>query len=112
MRSQILSVGLNSIRVFVAESWLQRLVGLIGRRTLGQDDALLLAPCGSIHTMWMRFSIDVVFLDQGLNVLKTRENVKPFRFCVAPKGTHMVLELAAGNVKRTGIHLEQTLKFD
>ena len=71
----------------------------------------MLQPCGSVHSMGMRFAIDVIFLDKDGKVLKIKENMRPLRFCFAPKNTFSVLELASGNAKRTGIHLEQTLKF-
>ena len=95
----------------MANTWLSRLVGLLNRSGLPDDEALVLMPCASIHTLWMRFSIDVVFLDEAGVVLGVRENLRPFRFCIAPKGTQAVLELASGNAKRTGINLDHELKF-
>ncbi len=100
-----------NISVFMANSWFKRLVGLLNRSHLSDSEALVLIPCSSIHTVGMRFSIDAVFLDKAGKVVGIKENLKPFRFCIAPKSTKAVLELAAGNVKRTGISLEQVHKF-
>jgi hypothetical protein len=101
----------SGVKVFMANTWLSRLVGLLNRSGLPDNEALVLLPCASIHTLWMRFSIDVVFLGENGVVLGMIENLRPFRFCMAPKGTHAVLELASGNAKRTGINLDQVLKF-
>ncbi len=95
----------------MADSWLKRLIGLLNRSHLNDSEGLVLIPCASIHTVGMRFSIDAVFLSGEGVVLGIRENIRPFRFCIAPKGTQAVLELASGNAKRTGINLEQVLKF-
>ena len=101
----------TNLEVFMADSWLKRLIGLLNRSDLPDNHGLLLQPCSSIHTVGMRFRIDAVFLDDDGRVLGIRENIGPFRFCIAPKGTTAVLELASGNAKRTGINLEQVIKF-
>lgn len=101
----------EALSIVMADSWLKRLVGLLNRSSLTDNEGLLLSPCASIHTVGMRFSIDAVFLSEEGVVLGVREKIGPFRFCLAPKGTKAVLELASGNAKRTGINLEQVLKF-
>ena len=99
-------------RVRVADTFLTRLVGLLSRSSIDLDEGLLIVPCASIHTFFMRFSIDLVFLDKDNKVLGTCSNVRPNRVRVAPKRTHSVLEIAEGNVKKTGIHLDDLLIFD
>ena len=59
--------------------------------------------------MWMRFSIDVVFLDESHKILRICENVKPFQFRMAPPGTCSVLELAAFNAKRVRLEVGEAL---
>ena len=68
-------------RLEVARSLWQRSVGLLGRASLDKHSALWLEPCGGIHTLGMRFPIDVLFLDREGNVLKTVSNLRPWRFC-------------------------------
>ena len=99
------------IKVTIAVSFLARLIGLLSRSSLADNQALLLLPCGGIHTIGMRFSIDVVFLAADGRVLGFADNVKPNRFRFAPKGTKQVLEVAEGNRIRTGIHLDDCLLF-
>jgi len=102
---------LKNIAIFKADSWLTRLVGLLKHSMLPDNEAMLFEPGGSIHTIGMRFAIDVVYLEKDNKVLKIVADMRPWRFSFAPKGTRRVLELSSGNAKRTGIHLNQTLVF-
>lgn len=100
------------IVVVPATTFLRRLVGLLGRGFLPDDECLWLQPCTSIHTFGMRFGIDVVFLDQNRRVKGFSDGVKPNRIRFAPRGTVSVLELSEGNRSRTGINLDDQLNFD
>ena len=83
-----------------------RVRGLLGRRRLDADEGLLLRPASSIHTLFMRFSIDAVFLDRDLVVRKVANGVKPWRLVFAPRA-RSVLELAAGEAERETMVLER-----
>jgi uncharacterized membrane protein (UPF0127 family) len=89
-------------RCTVADRALARLRGLLGRRDLPRGEGLLLRPSPSVHTWFMRFAIDVVFLDGDLRVLDARSDVRPWRMA-GRRGTRAVLELAAGEVRRRGV---------
>jgi uncharacterized membrane protein (UPF0127 family) len=89
-------------RCIVANSPLPRMRGLLGRRNLGSDEGVLLRPAGSIHTFFMQFSIDVVFLDRDGRVLRVAESVRPWRTAAA-RGARSVLELRAGEAARRGV---------
>lgn len=80
-----------------------RLRGLLGRRALADGEALLLSPCSSVHTMFMRFPIDVVFIDGGNRVVKVVSELRPFRVARAPGSARTVLELAAGAAGRARV---------
>lgn len=82
--------------VRVAASIWSRFWGLMGRKRLSEDAGLLLKPSTSIHTAFMRFPIDVVFLDRALKVVKVVSQMKPFRATLAFGGAHSALELNAG----------------
>jgi len=86
----------------VADSYWTRLRGLVGRRGLDPGEGLLLRPANSVHTAFMRFPIDVVFLDRDLTVLDVVESVPPWRV-KARRGARAVLELGAGDAARQGI---------
>jgi len=60
----------------------ERMIGLLGRRALPAGHGLLIVPCGAVHTLGMRFAIDLVFLDGAGHVLCCVAGVKPGRFCV------------------------------
>ncbi len=91
-------------RVWRAERWWQRLRGLLFRPALAADgsEALLIVPCGSVHTVGMRYPLDIVFLDRAGTVVGCREAVVPWRGCLA-RGARETLELAAGAVARLAI---------
>ena len=64
-------------RLTIADGYWSRLAGLQFRRPLPPGDGLLLVPCASIHTMWMRFAIDAAMLDRAGKVLAIRRAVRP-----------------------------------
>jgi uncharacterized membrane protein (UPF0127 family) len=73
--------------------------GLLGRSGLERGEGLLLEPAGSIHTFFMRFPIDVVYLDGESRVVKVVRELRPWR-ASACRGAHAALELAAGEAAR------------
>jgi uncharacterized membrane protein (UPF0127 family) len=92
----------------VAATPLRRMRGLLGRSELPPGEGLLLRPASSIHTLFMRFSIDAVFLDRDLVVRKVAAGVKPWRLVFARRA-RSVLELASGEAERRGISVGQRL---
>ncbi len=99
-------------RIQVAESELTRLIGLMGRKFLDPGAGLLLRPCSSIHTCWMRMPIDVLHLDRQMQVLAIDIALKPWRVGSIRLRTRMVLELPAGTVARLGIGLGDQLAIE
>jgi uncharacterized membrane protein (UPF0127 family) len=89
--------------VKVAAGIWSRFWGLMGRKRLPEDAGLLLKPSSSIHTAFMRFPIDVVFLDRALKVVKVVPEMKPFRATLAFGGAHSALELNAGAAARAQV---------
>ena len=89
-------------RCELADRMFSRLRGLLGRAGLPRGEGMLIRPTWSIHTAFMRFPIDVVFLDRELRVLAVRPQVRPWR-AAAKLRAHSVLELAAGECERLRI---------
>jgi len=89
-------------RCLVAARPLRRMKGLLGRRSLAGDEGILLRPAGSIHTLFMRFPIDVVFLDRELVVVGITRELRPWR-SAGKRGAHAALELASGECGRRGV---------
>jgi len=90
--------------VAVADRAHRRMRGLLGRRYLRQGEGMVLRPGWSIHTAFMRFPIDVVFLDPDQVVVRIEPEVEPWR-TVSCRGAREVVELAAGECKRRGLEL-------
>jgi uncharacterized membrane protein (UPF0127 family) len=91
----------------VADGFWGRFIGLEGRARLEPGRALLLVPCrGGIHTWGMRFTIDVFMLARTGRVLGVEAGVRPWSLVFPPRGTHAVLEAAAGGLAvPEGAHL-------
>jgi hypothetical protein len=89
-------------RCVVADTPLRRLKGLLGRSALPSGDGLLIRPTSAIHTCFMRFPLDAVFLDRDLVVLRAVSDLRAWRVA-ACRGSRAVLELAAGEISRRGI---------
>jgi uncharacterized membrane protein (UPF0127 family) len=93
----------------VADGPVSRMKGLLGRSELRPGEGLLLRPASAIHTCFMRFPIDAVFLDGGLRVLGISDELRPWR-AASRRGAHAVLELPAGESARRGLEAGDTLR--
>jgi uncharacterized membrane protein (UPF0127 family) len=98
-------------RCEIADKPLARMKGLLGRAELPPGEGLLIRPTSGVHTAFMRFPIDVVFVDRGLRVLSIRKNVRPWR-AVAQRGAHAALELCAGEAARQGLAAGDELRVE
>lgn len=97
--------------VLQTESAWEAMVGLLKHRCLQENEGMLIATSGAIHTLFMRFAIDVVFLNRDLAVKKIYHSLKPFRFTWHHFGTSAVLELPAGRCERLGIQKKDRLQI-
>ena len=97
-------------RCLLADNAWTRFRGLLGRNGLADDEGLLLRPAGSIHTLFMRFAIDAVFLDRQDTVVKIVRSLGPWRFAAARRAKR-TLELPAGSTERRGLALGERLVF-
>ena len=88
----------------------ERVRGLLGRPALGAGEGLLIDHCRSVHTVGMRYAIDLVFLGRDWVVKKIVNSLAPWRlaFCL---GAAMVLEMTAGDAARLGITRGTQLRF-
>lgn len=94
----------------VADRPSTRARGLLGRDGLGSGEGLLIRPTNSIHTFFMRFAIDVVFLDRAGVVLKVVSRLRPWRLA-ASRGARCALELRAGEADARGIRPGDELRL-
>jgi len=93
----------------VAASEWARGKGLLGRKSLGSEQALWIKRCNSIHTFFMKFTIDCVFLDKNQRVKAIYPEVKPFRLVWPVWGAKSVIEFPAGRAKELAIQVGEEL---
>ena len=98
-------------RLVVADTPRTRMRGLLGRSGLEDGEGLLIRPTNSVHMFFMRFAIDVVFLDRELVVRKIVETLRPWRMA-ACRGSRAALELPAGAAGRRGITIGERLTLE
>src|SRR5271165_7199560 len=96
-------------QISVAGTSLSRLLGLLGKRRLEPSTGLLIIPSQAIHTVAMRFAIDVVFLDRAWRVVHLRRAMAPFRMTGLHWKARCVLELPAGVIAQTSTALGDQL---
>lgn len=94
------TLGTKSLVVETADTFLTRFNGLMGRRGLAPAHALLLEGCSSVHMFFMKFSLDIVYLDRDFRVLYL-ETLKPWQVGSLVRGCAHVLELNAGELSST-----------
>jgi uncharacterized membrane protein (UPF0127 family) len=85
-----------NIEIKVAKTFLSRFLGFMFKKNANY--AILFKNCRSVHTFFMRFNIDVVFLDKENKVIKVVENVKPFRMVLPIKNSFSILEIPSNAV--------------
>lgn len=89
-----------AVKAEVAASSVKRSKGLLGRQGLEPGGGMWIVPCESVHTFFMQFPLDLVYLDKKHRVKKIRSNVAPWRLS-ACLSAHSVIELPAGTIRET-----------
>ncbi|HEY1806463.1 MAG TPA: DUF192 domain-containing protein [Terracidiphilus sp.] len=97
-------------RLEAAHTGPKRRKGLLGRDGLATGEGLWIAPCESVHTFFMRFPIDLVYLDREQRIKKARSAVGPWRLS-ACLSAHSILELPAGTIVNTQTERGDTLEI-
>lgn len=82
----------------IARTFSKRGKGLLGRSFLPSEDALWIHRCNSIHTFFMKFSIDCVFVDKNMKVKAIYQDIHPWRLILPVWGASSVIEMASGSV--------------
>jgi uncharacterized membrane protein (UPF0127 family) len=98
-------------RCEIADRALPRMRGLLGRDGLAPGEGMLIDPSPSVHMFFMRFAIDVVFLDKSRTVVKVVRELRPWRAAGARKAA-AALELPAGAAARCGLRPGDVLRFE
>jgi uncharacterized protein len=96
-------------RAFYANTMWDRARGWLGKPRAEAGEGLLLRPCSSIHTMGMKFSLDLLFLDKGNRVVKLMRSLSPWRAVLS--GAQGILELPAGTLTRVPVKVGDLLEI-
>jgi len=91
-------------RVIIANTWVKRLTGLLFTKP-DSFDAIWISPCKSVHTIGMRYNIDVVFVNKENEVVGLEANLTPLRVCNGPKSSQSTVELPVGGIARYDLGL-------
>ena len=98
-------------RVEVAGSFLRRGLGLMFRSELPPGHGLAITPCSSIHMFFMRFPLDVAFLDRDGRVLRAYHGIRPWRVSRIVRGARSAVELPAGTLAAAGVERGTVLRL-
>lgn len=85
--------------VIVADTVFKRMKGLLGEKEFNPGQALILKPCDSVHTFFMNFPIDVLFVDRKNRAIKVLLYFKPFRISKIYFRASFAIELPAGTIQ-------------
>jgi len=88
-------------RVGVADTSMRRMIGLLGKSSLDAGAGLLIIPSQAVHTVGMRFPIDVVFVNRKRRVVSTKPSLLPYRISGLHWAAQYVLELPEGAISQT-----------
>lgn len=92
-----------NIKLINSKTFIQRLFGLIPYKKLNDNEVMVIRRCKSIHTFFMRFSIDVIFTDKNGFILKLKKNLKPWCICLGTLRTKEVYEAKAGFIVKNAL---------
>lgn len=89
--------------VKIAQNFFTRSFGLLLRKSLADNEGLIIKPCCSIHTFFMRFNIDVLFVNKQNQIVALYENVKPWQILPIHLNSFYVIELLSGSISNKNI---------
>ncbi|OGV53564.1 MAG: hypothetical protein A2X49_00165 [Lentisphaerae bacterium GWF2_52_8] len=117
MKKKIYAVekaGSNTIivsRAVLASTFVKKLKGLLMTDGIEEDEGLIIENCNSIHSFFMRYSFDAVFISKDFQVLDMVRYFRPYRVSRIIKGGYYVLELKAGTIDKSGLKIGDIVSF-
>lgn len=99
-------------QVKVAKNFFTRTIGLLSRKSLSKEEGLVIKPCSSIHTFFMKFAIDVLFVNKKGQIVALYENVKPWRILPLHFTSSYVIEFPAGTILDKNIDKGDLIRVD
>lgn len=114
MKVQVYNLSKDNIlldKAYIADNFFTRLKGLLGKDGLDSGEGLIIKPCNSIHTIGMKFPIDVAFLDKDDRVVHIMNNIPSGRFSPIVKKAKYVIETKAGELALKGLEIGDILQL-
>ena len=105
-RSTELASSAKEVRGFFG-----RLAGLINKKKLAKDEGLIIYRCSAVHTMWMKYPIDIVFVDSQLRIRKLIRHLKPWSFSPLVMSACIAIELPVETINRSLTEMGDQLSF-
>ncbi|MDF2521859.1 MAG: hypothetical protein K0R84_2487 [Clostridia bacterium] len=93
----------------LADGFFSKFKGLMGAKKLNKSEGLMLLSCNSIHTCFMRFPIDVVFLNMDYEVIALKERLQPWRFVNFVKKAYITVEMPEGTIENKQVQVGDLL---
>ena len=93
----------------IAQNFSSRAIGLLGKKNLSAETGLWIKKCNSIHTFFMKFAIDCIFVDQSLKVKALYKNIKPWKLIWPIWSANSVFEVSVGTIERMNIEIGDQL---
>ncbi len=101
-----------AFRVKVADSFVSRLIGLLGKKALKPDGGVWIVPANAVHTVGMRFAFDLVLIDKDFRVVGLREEIRPFRVTRPNFRAESVIELPAHSIVKSRTEVGDQLMIE
>lgn len=98
-------------KITVANTFISRFLGLMPKKSLNSGEGLIISPCNSIHMFFMKFAIDVLFIDKNDNIVHIEENIRPWNVSKIVRGSKYVVELPTGTVISTKTEVGDNIKI-
>lgn len=99
------------MKIIVAETFFDRVKGLLGKDSLPPNTGLLIKPCKQVHTFFMKFTIDVVFIDKKGIIVHLEKALKPFKISKYVWKAYAVIEFAEGTIEKQGYQIGQKISY-
>lgn len=96
----------------ITSNFYDRFKGLLGKKEIKNDEALIIKPCNSIHMFFMKFSIDVIFIDKNDRVCEMIKNIKPWKVSKIIKEAKYVIELKSGKIEEHNIEIGDLISYN
>jgi len=98
-------------KIYLANNSITRLSGLMGKESFGEIDGMLIKPCNSIHTFFMKFPIDVIFISKDNKIIRVVENLKEWKISPIVFKAHSTLELPIKTIEKTNSEVGDILEI-